>query len=66
MDIGVGSFVFSSGIVASRAYLKKQQPTVLKAVLQAIRSAFPVLFLGFARLFLTKSVNYQVILQISQ
>ncbi|KAI8881525.1 GWT1-domain-containing protein [Backusella circina FSU 941] len=59
MDVGVGSFVFSSGIVASRAYIKRQRPTVLMAVFQAIRSAFPVLVLGFARLFLTKSVNYQ-------
>lgn len=60
MDAGVGSFVFSSGIVASRAYLKTTTYTsVPNSMLKAIRSAFPILVLGFARLFLTKSVNYQ-------
>ncbi|RCH78417.1 Glucosaminyl phosphatidylinositol (GlcN-PI) nositol acylation protein, partial [Rhizopus azygosporus] len=55
MDLGVGSFVFSSGVVAARSYLNHRQPGLLKA----LRSGLAILVLGFARLFLTKSVNYQ-------
>jgi phosphatidylinositol glycan class W len=59
MDVGVGSFVFSSGVVASRAYLTKQPQPMLKTMLASIRSALPILVLGFTRLLLTKGVNYQ-------
>ncbi|KAI9473897.1 MAG: GPI-anchored wall transfer protein [Benjaminiella poitrasii] len=61
MDIGVGSFVFSSGVVASRAYIHQGSTTlnIRQSLLKSLRSAFPILVLGFARLFLTKSVNYQ-------
>ncbi|KAI8636020.1 GWT1-domain-containing protein [Parasitella parasitica] len=59
MDVGVGSFVFSSGVVASRAYLKQQSGSFIKSLTKSTRSAFPILALGFARFFLTKSVNYQ-------
>ncbi|KAI7904723.1 GWT1-domain-containing protein [Cokeromyces recurvatus] len=57
MDLGVGSFVFSSGVVASRAYASFSK--VGHNLMKSFRSAFPILVLGFARLFLTKSVNYQ-------
>ncbi|CAO3634617.1 unnamed protein product [Mucor hiemalis] len=60
MDAGVGSFVFSSGVVAARAYISnKPASSIVRSMLNSIRSAFPILVLGFARLFLTKSVNYQ-------
>ncbi|GAN02183.1 conserved hypothetical protein [Mucor ambiguus] len=63
MDVGVGSFVFSSGVVASRAYIHPQQQqqnrAFIKSFIKSIRSALPILVLGFARFFLTKSVNYQ-------
>lgn len=60
MDVGVGSFVFSSGVVAARAYVNPQQSrSFVKSFVKSIRSAFPILVLGFARFFLTKSVNYQ-------
>lgn len=61
MDVGVGSFVFSSGVVASRAYIHPQQQgrSFVKSFIKSVRSAFPILVLGFARFFLTKSVNYQ-------
>lgn len=55
MDLGVGSFVFSSGVVAARSYLNHRQPGLMKA----LRSGLAILVLGFARFFLTKSVNYQ-------
>lgn len=63
MDAGVGSFVFSSGVVAARAYVSnnnnKSASNIFQSMLKSFRSAFPILALGFARLFLTKSVNYQ-------
>lgn len=59
MDAGVGSFVFSSGVVAARAYITNNNQSIPKQMLKSIRSAFPILVLGFARLWLTKSVNYQ-------
>lgn len=61
MDVGVGSFVFSSGVVASRAYVNQhdQSRSFVKSFIKSIRSAFPILVLGFARFFLTKGVNYQ-------
>ncbi|KAG0958348.1 hypothetical protein G6F32_000394 [Rhizopus arrhizus] len=55
MDMGVGSFVFSSGVVSSRSYMNNKQPSLLKS----FRSGFVILLLGFARFFLTKSVDYQ-------
>lgn len=60
MDVGVGSVVFSSGIVAARPYVNQSAPTGLYALLGSVRSALPVLLLGFLRLVLTKGVNYQV------
>lgn len=59
MDAGVGSFVFSSGVVAARAYINQNNQSVFQQMIKSIRSAFPILALGFARLWLTKSVNYQ-------
>ncbi|KAG2236025.1 hypothetical protein INT48_008117 [Thamnidium elegans] len=46
--------------VASRAYLDTAtNENVLKSMIKSVRSAFPILVLGFARFFLTKGVNYQ-------
>ncbi|KAI9246710.1 GWT1-domain-containing protein [Phascolomyces articulosus] len=60
MDVGVGAVVFSSGIVSSRAYLyQKPGETKIRALSNAIRSALPILTLGFLRLVLTKGVDYQ-------
>ncbi|RUS27795.1 GPI-anchored wall transfer protein [Jimgerdemannia flammicorona] len=61
MDLGVGTFVFSSGIVASRAYLRKsaEQTSLPKQLLSAVRSSLPAIILGFARFALTKGVDYQ-------
>lgn len=60
MDVGVGSVVFSSGIVASRAYLNRQPVSRVMAMIKAFRSALPILLLGFLRFILTKGVDYQV------
>lgn len=62
MDIGVGSFVFSSGVVSGRAYAnpsQQQKNFFVKSILNSLRSSFALLTLGFIRLISTKSVNYQ-------
>ena len=56
MDLGVGSVVFSMGIVASR------QPRISPAqqLVQAFRSSAIVLAIGLGRMITTKSLEYQV------
>lgn len=53
MDLGVGLFIYTNGIVASEIGSKK-------SFFKIIKSASPVLVLGILRLILTRSVNYNV------
>ncbi|KAF9973019.1 Glucosaminyl phosphatidylinositol (GlcN-PI) nositol acylation protein [Actinomortierella ambigua] len=59
MDLGVGSFVFSSGVVSARGYLKKEKLPFTSQMWMAFRTSIPLLVLGFARLIATKGVDYQ-------
>ncbi|KAJ2772839.1 Glucosaminyl phosphatidylinositol (GlcN-PI) nositol acylation protein [Coemansia nantahalensis] len=65
MDLGVGSFVFSAGVVGAKPFLPRRiggkvVTTSLGHQLRAgLWTAFPVLALGVARLVLTESVDYQ-------
>ncbi|GAB5593512.1 Glucosaminyl phosphatidylinositol (GlcN-PI) nositol acylation protein [Umbelopsis nana] len=60
MDLGVGAFVFSSGVVSGRAYAHHgAAPNLLSNFAKSLRSSLPLLTLGFIRLLATKSVNYQ-------
>lgn len=63
MDLGVGSFVFSMGLVSSRttlvnAYLERKTPH-FKAIGVAFRQCLSVLLLGTIRLILVKFLDYQ-------
>ncbi|CZR54991.1 probable GPI-anchored wall transfer protein 1 [Phialocephala subalpina] len=62
MDVGVGSFVFSAGLVAARPILKEQlagKTTPLGTRLyQSIRHSIPLLVLGFIRLYSVKGLDY--------
>ena len=62
MDMGVGSFVFSAGIVASRPVLKERadgRATPLATrLLQSIRHSLPLLALGVVRLLSVKGLDY--------
>lgn len=62
MDIGVGSFVFSAGVVAARPILKDQltnKSTPLGTRLfQSTRHSIPLLILGFIRLWTVKGLDY--------
>lgn len=57
MDVGVGSFVFSLGIVSSRAF---NRASGLGAALKSLRAAVPVLALGLVRLMMVKGAEYPV------
>nr|GMD76282.1 GWT1 protein [Ipomoea batatas] len=55
MDLGVGSFVLANSLVSRQA----RGISTLK-ISNSLRSASPLIFLGFARLISTSSVDYQV------
>jgi phosphatidylinositol glycan class W len=62
MDMGVGSFVFSAGVVASRPVLKERaegRATPLAArLMQSLRHSLPLLALGLVRLLSVKGLDY--------
>lgn len=63
MDLGVGSFVFSSGLVSSRQVLKdhfakKVASSLLVRMKGAMRNSLPLLVLGFVRLVMVKGSGY--------
>ncbi|KAK9238625.1 GWT1-domain-containing protein [Lipomyces kononenkoae] len=62
MDLGVGSFVFSMGVVSARGPLKemflKQQPELWTSLKRSIGQTTSVLVLGMLRLLLVKAVDY--------
>lgn len=63
MDLGVGSFVFSGGLVSSRALLKNKlsggRVSALKKIIHALRSSGTILVLGLLRLYFVKNLEYQ-------
>ncbi|CAK7215394.1 Glucosaminyl phosphatidylinositol (GlcN-PI) nositol acylation protein [Sporothrix bragantina] len=62
MDMGVGSFVFSGGIVAARPVLKerasRKSPSLTSRLLASLRHSLPLLALGFVRLLSVKGLDY--------
>lgn len=60
MDVGVGSFVFSSGIVAARPLLltSSTQANFSARIKSAGRHSLPLLILGLLRLWSVKELNY--------
>lgn len=63
MDLGVGSFVFSMGIVSTRSIILAKfnnvKVTYISRLWKSISSSFTVLGLGFLRLFFVKNLDYQ-------
>lgn len=64
MDLGVGSFVFSNGVVASRALIKEElnpntRMGIFKRIFLGFRSGAVLLVLGLLRLFFVKNLEYQ-------
>ncbi|KAI5283074.1 Glucosaminyl phosphatidylinositol (GlcN-PI) nositol acylation protein, partial [Ascosphaera acerosa] len=72
MDLGVGSFVFSGGVVSARAILQSQTqsqsqshnssppppPPLLSRLRKSVRHALPLLAMGFVRLWSVKGLDY--------
>lgn len=62
MDMGVGSFVFSAGVVSARSVLKAkaagQKSTMAARLKDATRHAIPLLVLGLIRFYSVKGVDY--------
>ena len=71
MDLGVGSFVFSAGLVAARSVLKDQarsasrgpQPSpsrsLSRRLFESLYHSLPLLGLGLVRMLMTKRLEYQ-------
>jgi glucosaminylphosphatidylinositol acyltransferase len=62
MDLGVGSFVFSAGVVSARSLHKDNgsgvRPNVAIRLLTAIRHSIPLIILGIIRLVSVKGLDY--------
>jgi phosphatidylinositol glycan class W len=61
MDMGVGSFVFTAGVVSVRSSLKEgvgRRPPLSKRLLTSIRHSIPLLVLGTVRLISVKGLDY--------
>ncbi|KAJ5682743.1 hypothetical protein N7462_005908 [Penicillium macrosclerotiorum] len=63
MDLGVGSFVFSAGVVSARAVLKSRLSKSSKVslggrLLGSLRHSIPLLVLGLIRLWSVKGLDY--------
>jgi glucosaminylphosphatidylinositol acyltransferase len=62
MDMGVGSFVFYAGVVASRPVLKERADgkatALVTRLMRSFRHSLPLLVLGFVRLLSVKGLDY--------
>lgn len=61
MDMGVGSFVFTNGVVSVRSSLKTESgnlPPLWKRVNASLRHAAPLIVLGIVRLISVKGLDY--------
>jgi phosphatidylinositol glycan class W len=63
MDMGVGSFVFTSGLVSVRSSLKVgagKRPSLYKRLIESIRHSIPLLVLGYIRFLTVRGLDYAV------
>lgn len=62
MDVGVGSFVFSGGLVAARPFLKEKMAgksmSLGTRLYGSLRHSLPLLVLGLIRLYSVKGLDY--------
>ncbi|KAH7390808.1 GPI-anchored wall transfer protein 1 [Phaeosphaeria sp. MPI-PUGE-AT-0046c] len=61
MDMGVGSFVFTAGVVSVRSALKEgtgRRPALSQRLVTSVRHSIPLLVLGTVRLISVKGLDY--------
>lgn len=61
MDMGVGAFVFTAGVVSARSALKEasgRRPPLSKRLITSFRHAIPLLVLGTIRFISVKGLDY--------
>ncbi|GAA6022105.1 hypothetical protein JCM11491_002111 [Sporobolomyces phaffii] len=59
MDLGVGSFVFSLGVVSALPLLRQNETRpYLQSVLSSVKKAIPIIALGCVRVIMVKGVEY--------
>ena len=62
MDMGVGSFVFSAGVVSARSIwkdqLSKKSTPLLRRLAASVKHSLPLLVLGVIRLYSVKGLDY--------
>jgi phosphatidylinositol glycan class W len=61
MDLGVGSFVFSMGLISARSYLRQlfdNNFNYKNTVIRSFKNSIPIFILGFIRLISVKTVDY--------
>ncbi|VEU22440.1 DEKNAAC103462 [Brettanomyces naardenensis] len=62
MDLGVGSFAFSMGLITARAFLRQHmlgRYSYTRNLFKAVKGSLPILAMGFFRLASVKYLNYQ-------
>lgn len=63
MDLGVGSFVFSQGVVSAMPIIKSPDhlsSPLRPKIARALRKSLPIWVLGFLRLIVVKLSDYPV------
>jgi len=62
MDMGVGSFVFSAGLISARPVIQAQMTgkssSIIVALRASLRASLPLLVLGIIRLYSVKGLDY--------
>ena len=60
MDLGVGSFVFSAGVVSARSVLRSGRSIgpLWRRLLSSVRHSIPLIVLGLVRLYSVKGLDY--------
>ena len=60
MDLGVGSFVFSAGVVSARSVLRsgRTMGPLLQRLVTSVRHSLPLIVLGLIRLYSVKGLDY--------
>jgi len=60
MDMGVGSFVFSLGVVSTRSFASTPGQSRLRKLGKSLYKATPLILLGLVRVVMVKGVEYPV------